>query len=145
MRHQSHSHSARVPIDAGRQVAQLRHVLRLVDELSGQGERQDPGDADLDESARIASLYHEAEPVAKRRFDALALETARWSAAGVEALLAAGECRSPAAVRTLARELEKSLSSLRAVLHPVPEQAAASAIPSPGRRAEGREDRSGFR
>ena len=123
MRHQSHSRSAHVPIDAGRQVAQLREVLRLVEELAGGGPARGAGtagDAALDESARIVSLYHAAEPIVQRRFDTLAAETAAWSAAGIEALLAAGADRSPAAARRLASELEGSLDELSALLRPGP-------------------------
>ncbi len=124
MRHQSHSHSARTPIDAGRQVAQLRHVLRLVEELAGR--QSSPGaaaDAALDEGARIGAAYHEAQPIVRRRFDTLAAETAAWSAVAVEALLAAGERRSPAAAARLALELDQALSGLAASLAPEPAQA----------------------
>ena len=116
MKHQFHSREVRVPIDAGRQVAQLRHVLRLVQELSGNSPDSGANDDALDEGARIASLYDQAEPVVQRRFDTLATETAAWSAAGVEALLSAGEDRSPAAIGKLAEELEKSLSDLKLIL-----------------------------
>jgi hypothetical protein len=131
MRHQSHSHSARVPIHAGRQVAQLRHVLRLVEELAGRPPEPGVADAALDEGARIASLYDEAEPIVQRRFDILAAETAAWSAAGVEALLAAGDERSPAAIRRLADELEKSLSDLVRMLRPPAAPPVSRATPSP--------------
>ena len=133
MRHQPHSHVQRVPIDAGRQVAQLRHVLRLVQELSGQPSGGDAGDADLDEGARIVGFYEEADPVVQRRFDILAAETASWSAAAVEALLVAGGGRSPAAARRLAEELERSVVDLSAMLRPAfPEASAAALHPSDG-------------
>ncbi len=125
MRHQSHSHSARTPIDAGRQVAQLRHVLRLVEELAGRQSSPGAADAALDEGARIGAAYHEAQPIVRRRFDTLAAETAAWSADAVEALLAAGERRSPAAAARLALELDQALSGLAATLAPEP----AGAIP----------------
>ncbi len=130
MRHQSHSDAIRVPIDAGRQVAQLRHVLQLVDEFAGNA-RSGLSDAALDEAARITAWYHEAEPVVQRRFDALAIEMAAWSAAGVEALLAAGSGCSPAATRRLADELERGLSQLVALLRPAAAPVAGRAIPSP--------------
>jgi hypothetical protein len=120
-----------MPIDAGRQVAQLRHVLRLVQELAGEVPSRDQGGAELDEAVRIGTLYLEALPIVQRRFDMLASEIARWSAAGVEALLAAGDGRSPAAAARLARELEAELSRLVAILPPEAPQAAAGAIPSP--------------
>lgn len=116
-----------MPIDAGRQVAQLRHVLCLVEGLCG-GEGASPhGDAALDEAARITATYHGAEPIVQRRFGILAAEVAAWSAAGVEALLAAGESRSPAAARQLAAELKSGLIELGSLLQPV----AAAATPSP--------------
>ncbi len=83
MRHDPNSHSTHLPIDAGGQVAQLRHVLKLVEELAGECARRPPSDAALDESARISSLYDGCEPIVRRRFFALAAETAAWSAAGV--------------------------------------------------------------
>ncbi len=119
MRHQSPSHYPTIPVDAGPQVAQLRHVLRLVGEIAGRPPGPGAGDAALDESARISSAYDHALPIVQRRFDALADETAIWSAAAVEALLKAGEPRSPAAARRLADELETALSRLSALLRPV--------------------------
>ena len=104
-----------MPIDAGRQVAQLRHVLGLIDELGGRGAQHGADDAALDESARASSAYGEAQPIVQRRFDALAGETAAWSAVAVEALLGS-EGRSAAAARRLAQELEKSLRELAALL-----------------------------
>lgn len=130
MRHQSHSHAPRVPIDAGRQVAQLRHVLRLVEELAGHPVSAGAADIALDESARIASLYDQSEPIVQRRFDILAAETALWSTVGVEALLTAGDQRSPAAVRRLALELEESLADLTAMLGRAAAQGSAGAIRS---------------
>ena len=116
MTHQSPAHFSTTPIDAGRQIAQLRHALRLVGELAGR--RPGPGsdDAALDESARISSAYDHALPIVRRRFDALAGETAIWSAAAIEALLLAGEQRSAAAARRLAKELNSSLRRLSALL-----------------------------
>lgn len=136
MRHQSHNDGIRVPIDAGRQVAQLRHVLRLVEELSGVCAEPAAGDAALDEAARISSLYQQVEPVVQRRFDTLAAAIASWSTAGVEALLAAGDERSPGAIRRLADELRAGLEELSALLQPAeaPEPVGLGdrgAIPSP--------------
>ncbi len=125
MRHQSHSPALRPQSDAGQRVAQLRHVLELVEELAGSPPATGAREAALDENARISSAYDVAEPIVRRRFDILAAETAAWSAAGVEALLAAGEGRSPAAAAALADELRRGLSALAALLAP----GAARAIP----------------
>lgn len=129
MRHQSHSYGTNLSIDAGPQVAQLRHVLRLVEELSGQQAAASAGDNALDEAARITSLYLEAEPIVQRRFGILAAEIAGWSAAGVEALLAAGESRSPAAARALANELEHALFGLSLLLQPAASPEGFGATP----------------
>jgi hypothetical protein len=115
MTHQSPAHYPTIPVDAGRQVAQLRHVLRLVDELAGRRAALDLGDAALDEGARISSAYSDAMPLVRRRFDALAGETATWSAAAVEALLGC-EGRAAAAARRLSDELESALRELGALL-----------------------------
>lgn len=131
MRHQSHSYGTNMPIDAGPQVAQLRHVLRLVEELGGRQTAPAIADAALDEGARITSAYLEAEPIVRRRFGILAAEIAAWSAAGVEALLAAGESRSPAAARALADELERGLGRLSLLLQPAVAREGAGATPSP--------------
>jgi hypothetical protein len=130
MRHQSHKDAARLPIDAGSQMAQLRNVLHLVGEIAGRGAASGTDDKTLDEAARISSAYHEAEPIVRRRFDILAAETASWSAAGVEALLAAGETRSPAAAARLAEELEQALTRLSGMLAPSAKE-ASGATPSP--------------
>ena len=118
MTHQSPAPYLKTPIEAGRQVAQLRHVLRLVEELAGRFPASDAGDAALDESARVTSAYDNALPIVQRRFDALAAETAAWSTTAVEALLAAGEARNPAAARRLADELAADLRKLAKLLNP---------------------------
>ena len=100
--------------DPGRQVAQLREALRLVERIAGE---QAPNDHGLDEAARISSAYDVALPVVQRRFEALAQETAIWAAAGVEALLAAGEADPPRAAATrLARRLDSALGEMAALL-----------------------------
>ena len=129
MRHQSHSHGTRMPIDAGRQVAQLRHLLQLVEELAERTSDGGLGDALLDEGARISSGYGSGEPIVRKRFDALAAETATWSAIAVEALLEAGDARSPAAAARLADELKSALNALGRILAPAEVPAAAKAIP----------------
>ena len=131
MRHQSHSYGTHLPIDAGPQVAQLRHVLRLIGELSGRQAAPTTADAALDEAARITSAYLEAEPIVRRRFGILAAEIAAWSAAGIEALLAAGESRSPVAAHALANELEHGLGRLSVLLQPAVVPEGSGAIPLP--------------
>jgi len=97
--------------EAGRQVAQLRHVLALIEEIAGR-----PGTADdaFDEMERISSAYLASPPIVQRRFDAFAAETADWAAAGVELLIAAGNPaqRSSAAARRLADELARAIGKL---------------------------------
>ena len=116
MTHQSQTQFPSVPVEAGRQVAQLRHVLRLVEELAGRRSGRGPDYAALDESARVSSAYDRALPIVQRRFDALAGETAVWSTAAVEALLASGGRSSPAAARRLAEELDRALKRLAQIL-----------------------------
>ena len=116
MTHQSAAYLVHTPIEAGRQVAQLRHLLRLVEDIAGRGYDPREGDAALDESARVSSAYGTAYPLVQRRFDALAAETAGWSAAAVEALTGAGGTRLQAPARLIADELSVALSRLSALL-----------------------------
>jgi hypothetical protein len=116
MTHQAPPPPAPSGADPGRQVAQLREVLRLVegiaslDATASQDER-------LDEAARISEAYERALPVSQRRFDALAAEASIWAAAGVEALLVAGKGGPPrAAAARLAASLERAISELAAFL-----------------------------
>ena len=117
MTHQPAPLSAPSTADAGRQVAQLRQVQALVGQIAGRQASTDE-DRSLDENARIASAYDNALPILRRRFDALAAETAAWAAAGVAALIAAGRGGEPpqAAAATLADELDHALSRLGALL-----------------------------
>lgn len=102
--------------DPGRQVAQLRQALLLVRGIAG-GAPSGASDAQLDEAARISAAYDGALPVVRRRFDALAAETAAWTASGVEALLAAGAERpARAAASRLAAELDAALVRLGRLL-----------------------------
>ena len=73
-------------------------------------------DAMLEEAAQVSSAYERASPVAQRRFDAMAGEMASWAAAGVEALLGAGEAPPQAPARRLAGEMETALDRLIALL-----------------------------
>ena len=99
--------------DAGAQLAQLRQVLTLVEEMAGRA-TQLPDDAALDTAARISAAYARALPIDQKRFDGLAAETARWARAGVEALLKLDDAGMPvrAAAERLAEELEKGLAEL---------------------------------
>jgi hypothetical protein len=108
--------------DPGRQLAQLRELLRLVEGIAGR--RETAADARLDEAARLSDAYDRALPIVQRRFDALAAETAVWAAAGVEALLAAAQSGSPrAAAERLALRLEQTLDGMAALLRPDPRSA----------------------
>ena len=101
--------------DAPRQLAQLRRLLLLVEEIAGRGgETARSPESELDEAARIGAAHGQALPVLQRRFDALVAETAAWAAAGVEALTLAGGPR-PAAAR-LADELAAALEDLLKLL-----------------------------
>lgn len=116
MTHQSPPTPPAAGADPGRQLAQLRELLRLIEGIAG---RRDAGrgDALLDEAARLSDAYDRALPIVQRRFDALAAETAGWAAAGVEALLAAAQSGSPrAAAERLAARLEQALAGMAALL-----------------------------
>ena len=101
--------------DPGRQIASLREALILVRGISGDDD-QAGQDALLDEAARFSSAYERASPVVQRCFDALASEIAAWAAAGVEALLAAGEQPPAVPARRLAVQMEDGLRQLGALL-----------------------------
>lgn len=100
--------------DAGRQIAQLRQVLLLVEQIGGRGDVAAAAEAALDEAARIGAAYGDAWPIVQRRFDALVAETVAWAAAGVEALTASGG--SPAAAARLADELDRAIADLLKLL-----------------------------
>jgi len=101
--------------DAGQQVASLREVLLLVQAIAGVADARD-AETLLDEAARVSSAYARSSPVNQRRFDAVAAEIAAWAAAGVEALLAAGDPPPPAPAERLADALEQSLARLNRLL-----------------------------
>ena len=116
MTHQAPFPSAAPGADPGRQVAQLREALRLVERIAGLPDSA-AGDAGLDEAARISAAYDRAVPIIQRRFDALAGETAAWTAAGVEALLAAAQSSAPrAAAARLAAQIDQALADLSELL-----------------------------
>lgn len=102
--------------DPGRQVAQLREALRLVEHLAGRNIAAG-SDAQLDEAAKLSDAYDRALPIVQRRFDALAGETAVWAAAGVEALIEAGRIApAPAAASRLATRIADALDELSALI-----------------------------
>ena len=103
--------------DPGGQVAQLRRVLRLVDEIAGRASGSD-GDDGFDEAARFSASYADALPIDQRRFDRLAAETTLWTAVGMKALLALQDKERPtrAAAERLADELDGALERLSLIL-----------------------------
>jgi hypothetical protein len=114
MTHQAPPSPAAAGPDPGRQIAQLREALRLVERIAGEERAHDRA---LDEAARISGAYDLALPIVQRRFEALASETALWAAAGVEALLAADNGQpSRAAAARLARQLDMALDDLATLL-----------------------------
>jgi hypothetical protein len=115
MTHQSARFHPSTGADAGRQLAQLRHVQALVEQIAGRSAPRSRADAELDEGARLSDAYDRALPVVQRRFDILATETACWAAAGVEALLASGGAPRAAAA-ALADELDHAQAALGEVL-----------------------------
>ncbi len=118
MTHQSFADPHAPPIGAGAQVAHLRHLLSIVEELATVARRGGAGYEALDQAARISAAYDRSLPVVRRRFDALADETVTWTAAAVEALLAAqaaGETPRAAAAQ-LAAELERALGDLARIV-----------------------------
>ena len=66
--------------EAGRQIAQFRNALMLVEQIAGRGEVSEVGDPLLVECARIDTAYRGAPPVVQRRFDAMVSEIALWTA-----------------------------------------------------------------
>jgi len=117
MTHQSAASHAPAVADPGEQVAELRHVLELVERIAGLKERGS-NDQALDEAARISAAYAEALPIAQRRFDLLAGEVTTWATSGIEALLVLqhrGQDPEAAAAR-LAEALAKALKRLAAIL-----------------------------
>jgi hypothetical protein len=112
MTHQSASRYLPYGTDAGRQLAQLRHVLALVEQLAGRTAFHSGRDDALDQGARLSGAYDHALPVVQRRFDILASETAAWAATGVEALLSFGDDAPKAAAAALADELDRALGAL---------------------------------
>lgn len=115
MTHQSTLTQALAATDPGRQLAQLRQVLQLVERIAGRGDSGGGGDTALDEAAKVSAAYGDALPLVQRRFDALAAETVAWAAAGVEALTLARGTPTAAAGR-LADELAPAVEELLRLL-----------------------------
>ncbi|HWT13873.1 MAG TPA: hypothetical protein VN231_14060 [Allosphingosinicella sp.] len=114
MTHQAPPRPAPPGTDPGRQIAQLREALELVERISGRAPARGR-EALLDEAARVSDAYDRALPIVQRRFDTLAVETAAWAAAGVEALLVAGASSPPrSAAMRLALRLDHALDALKA-------------------------------
>ena len=108
---------ARSPLDsaepADTRLARLIEVLALVERLAGDG------GALLATPPDPVAAYAAAGPIARRRFDALAAETAAFAAAGIEILLrqpATGGNGQPAAARCLAREMRAAIGELARLL-----------------------------
>jgi hypothetical protein len=102
------------PIEAGRQVAHLRHVLGLVAKIAGAEPTGDTGYEALDEAARISAAYEASIPVARRPVAPRLEVKAARAAVTVAALAAAQQHSGPprAAAAQLAGELEAALREL---------------------------------
>jgi len=113
MTHQAPPFSAAPGSDPGQRIAQLRELLLLVERIAGQSQMADAG---LDSAARVSAGWDRAAPIVQRRFDALLAESAAWAAAGVEALLAAGETPPRAAAARLGGAIRRTLAELEAIV-----------------------------
>ena len=110
MRHQWPIEKQPESSSGNRQIADLRHLLALVQEIVG--ESSPSGDA-LNEMARISSDYDAAPAIVQRRFDACATETTEWAAAGIKAVTGSSGSHPPrAAARRLADELGRAIKRL---------------------------------
>ena len=116
MKHAQGAYVAPGLADAGAEIAQLRRVLQLVEEIAGATPRK--ADAALDQAARIGAAYERALPIDQRRFDHHAADTARWASAGLQALLQNEEQGRPcrAAARVLATKLARALAELEGIV-----------------------------
>lgn len=112
MRHQWPIEKQPESSSGNRQLAELHHLLTLVQEIAG--EIASSGDA-LSEIARISSAYAAAPPMEQRRFDEAAAETAVWVAVGMKALT--GSHHPPrAAAKRLADELARAIKRLAKIV-----------------------------
>jgi hypothetical protein len=116
MKHAQGAYVAPGLVDAGAEVAQLRQVLLLVEEIAGGAQAR--SDAALDQAARIGAAYEQALPIDQRRFDQHAADTARWAAAGLQALLQIEEQGRPcrAAAKVVAERLSRALGELEDIV-----------------------------
>ena len=116
MKHAQGAYVAPGLADAGAEVAQLRQVLLLAEEIAGGAPAQ--ADAALDQAARIGEAYERALPIDQRRFDQHAADTARWAVAGLQALLQLEEQGRPcrAAARVVATRLSRALAELERIV-----------------------------
>lgn len=116
--------------DAGRQVAHLRHVLRLVRELAGLDRTAEDGGMALADEARLSAAYAAAPPLIQRRFDAMVAETAAWAARGIEALITADQngMAPSSAAEPLATALADAIRRIEALPYP-PAMEGRRAIP----------------
>jgi hypothetical protein len=120
MSYQVSTYSEAPPIEAGQQIAHLRHVLGLVEEIAGL-DRDGSGYKSLDEAARTSADYERSLPIVRKRFDALAEETIAWAAVALKALDQAHEDANPprAAATQLAHELERALHEIARIISPI--------------------------
>jgi hypothetical protein len=116
MKHAQGAYLAPGLADAGAEVAQLRQVLLLVEEIAGGAAAQ--SDTALDQAARIGAAYERALPIDQRRFDHFAADTARCASAGLQALLQLEEQGLPCrvAARVLAEKLVQGLRDLEGII-----------------------------
>jgi hypothetical protein len=121
----NHSHAPARPTvsdgDAARGIERLRTILALIERMASA-----PADgsaaineASLEESARLAIAYANAPTITRRRYEALAGETAAYAAAGLAALIRhterTGRDCAPAAAH-LAAEMRRSIATLAGLL-----------------------------
>lgn len=100
----------------GQQLARLRAVLALVESMAG---IESAGAVDLGDGAALEDRYASAPGAARRRYDALAGETAAFAAAGIEALIRArvepvADVSRPAA--RLAQEMRGSIRTMERLI-----------------------------
>jgi glutathione S-transferase len=98
------------------ELARLRAALTLIECMAGEIPAPAPTAGDDEAAARI---YAAAHPLVRRRYDALAGETATFAAAGLAALIRrkdrAGDDPAPAAAR-LAAEMRAAIAMLERII-----------------------------
>lgn len=112
MNQQTAASISSAPLSPGTQIGELRAILGLVHALAGNEagiERPELTDAD--------ARYAAAAPLVRRRFDALASETAAFSATGLSALIGGRERgNSQAAAAFLARAMDRAIVRMEKML-----------------------------